>query len=373
MLGVIQGLFLSFFFLIKSKKIRVSNIFLGIILFFFAVYNLDFWAAYSRYTLKFPFLLDISTPLSMAMGPLLYHYIYSTVKNKTDKHLLWHYIPFAFFFLYSMFFIIQPAGFKYNVFISSRNIDLPLKEITLTHSFDPFGIRNISDYLFSVQLIIYLTMSCSIFIRYLKSRNMKIFEKNDANLNWVRNILLMTLLIVLITVTIQLFFPGGRVEFLLAVCFTFFIYFTSIRLIGDSVFFNQALFREKYLKSSLTGDMKLEYHNSVLTLMRDEKPYLDSLFSIKRFSKLSGIQPDHLSQVLNECCNQSFFEFTRSYRIEEAKRLLSIPENSEINIEEIAHKVGYNSKSAFNKAFLNLTGQTPLSFKKNQKIIRTAL
>jgi AraC-like DNA-binding protein len=101
-------------------------------------------------------------------------------------------------------------------------------------------------------------------------------------------------------------------------------------------------------------------------MMADEKPYLDSLFSIKRFSKRTGIPPHQISQLLNESFHQSFFEFVKNYRIEEARRLLSSPASYEINIEEIAHMVGYNSKSSFNKAFLKITGQTPLSFRKQK-------
>jgi AraC-like DNA-binding protein len=98
--------------------------------------------------------------------------------------------------------------------------------------------------------------------------------------------------------------------------------------------------------------------------MQEERPFLGRLFSLKSLSRIAGIPPGQLSQLLNESFQQSFFEFTRNYRINEARRLLSDRDNSLINIEEIANRVGYNSKSAFNKAFLSITGETPLSFKK---------
>lgn len=363
-LGIIQGILIGIVFLRKSEKSRNANKYLGIILLLFAVHNIDFWASYSRYTLKFPIFLDISVPFTLAMGPLLYGYFYKSIKNRSEKYGILHYIPFAFFFIYSLFFIIQPDEFKFNVFISSRNIDLPYKEYTLRHSFDPLGIRSYTGLFISAQLCIYLTMSYIQFIKHIKEKSLNFFYLNEPIFIWLRNLLLATSVIVITAVVIQLVYPGGRVEFILATWFTIFIYYLSFNLIRGSNFLNQTLFPEKYIKSSLTEKMKNEYRQKVEKLMTDEKLLLDNLFSIKRLSKNSGIPPNHLSQLLNESFHQSFFEFTRYYRIKEAQELLSSAGNAEVNIEEIAHRVGYNSKSAFNKAFLSLTGQTPLSFKK---------
>jgi AraC-like DNA-binding protein len=364
LLGVIQAIFLTFIFLWNNKKNPSSNIYLGIILFLIAIQNLDFWASYSRYTLKFPFLLDISVPFTFAMGPLFYHYIFRSLKNSTDRYLLLHYIPFAFFFAYSFFFMLQPNDFKYNVFVSSRNIGLPLKEVILPHAFDPLGIRNRTGLINSIQLCIYLVLSYSIFIKHVKISNIYFFKTGDPVITWLRNLLLSITMIVITAIIIQLVFPGGRVEFMLATCFTLFIYYLSFNLIRGSDFLNQTLFPEKYKKSSMTDQMKNDYRTKIEHLMTEDKLFLDNLFSITRLSRLSGIPQNQLSQLLNESFHQTFFEFTRYYRIKEARKLLSSPNNSEINIEEIAYMVGYNSKSAFNKAFLNITGQTPLSFKK---------
>jgi len=363
-LGIIQGILIGIIFLRKNEKNRNSNKYLGIILLLFAVHNVDFWASYTRYTLKFPVFLDISVPFTMAMGPLLYGYFYNSLKNRSEKYRILHYIPFAFFFIYSLFFIIQPEEFKFNVFISSRNIDLPFKEFTLRHSFDPLGIRSYTGLFISVQLCIYLIMSYLMFLKHIKTKGLVFFSLHEPIFIWLRNMLIATSVLVITAVIIQLAFPGGRVEFMLATWFTIFIYYLSFNLVRGSEFLNQTLFPEKYVKSSLTDQMKNDYRMKVEKLMKDEKLFLDNLFSIKRLSKSSGISPNHLSQLLNESFHQSFFEFTRHYRIKEAQELLSAAGNADVNIEEIAHRVGYNSKSAFNKAFLSLTGQTPLSFKK---------
>jgi len=70
LLGVIQGVFLSFFFLWRKTDNQQSTVFLGLILLFFALLNFDFWSGYTLTTLRYPHLLDISVPFSLAMGPL---------------------------------------------------------------------------------------------------------------------------------------------------------------------------------------------------------------------------------------------------------------------------------------------------------------
>jgi AraC-like DNA-binding protein len=363
-LGIVQGTFLAYFFILRGCKGRVVNIYLGIILLLFVIHNLDFWATYSRFVLKAPYLLDISVSFTMAIGPLIYHYIRRSLINKPDSYFYLHYILFLFFFLYSLFFVLQPDVFKYNVFIISRSIDLPLKEVVLNHSFDPLGLRSRADLLISAQLIVYLLLSYYIFNKHLKNNNIKFFGAADAVISWLRNLLLASTVIILVAVIIQVLFSGGKVEYLLATCFTAFIYFISFNLLRGSAFLDQTLFPEKYLKSGLTEQMKIEYKKKIEQLMIEEKPYLNNLFSLNKLSKITGIPANQISQILNESFHQTFFEFLRHFRILEAKQLISKPENSGINIEEIAYMVGYNSKSAFNKAFLGITGETPLSFKK---------
>ncbi len=59
----------------------------------------------------------------------------------------------------------------------------------------------------------------------------------------------------------------------------------------------------------------------------------------------------------------SFYDWLAAYRVEEAKRLLADPKAKLFTIEQIAEEVGYNSKSAFNKAFKKFTGKTPSEYK----------
>ncbi|MBW7674181.1 helix-turn-helix domain-containing protein [Chryseobacterium chendengshani] len=102
--------------------------------------------------------------------------------------------------------------------------------------------------------------------------------------------------------------------------------------------------------------------------MDEAKPHLEPSLNLVSLSSLLEIHPNHLSQVLNEELNQSFYKFMNSYRIEESKELLLNPLYEHYTIEAIARESGFNSKSTFNKVFRDIMGQTPSEYIKQQKI-----
>jgi len=364
LLGVIQGVLLSLFFLGRNRQLFPSSVFLGLLLLFMALHNIDFWAGYTLFTLLHPHWLDISVPLSLAMGPLIYHYVMAWLKGKTPPHALWHYLPAICYLGYSLFFLLQSEEFKYNVFIISRELDLPLQPNVSVFSADPLQIRQYTGIIISVQLTLYFVMSLVAYIRFRNGKTGDAERISPEGLLWLRNILVTASVIVITAVIIQLAFPGGREEFLLAVCFTLMVYYTGYQLIRNSGFFKQAFLREKYAKSSLREPMKDELIAKIEAYLNHDKPYLNNLFSAKIFARGVGASPNHLSQVLNEHYQKSFFEFVAGLRIREACHLLSDAGNDPVTIEEIAFRVGYNSKSAFNKSFKSITGKTPLNFRK---------
>ena len=99
--------------------------------------------------------------------------------------------------------------------------------------------------------------------------------------------------------------------------------------------------------------------------MGEKEFYTSSLASLANLAKQVHESTHHVSQVINEKMGKNFFELLAQYRVESAKKLLSGSEKDTLTIEEIAEKVGYNSKSAFNTTFKKLTGQTPSQYKKN--------
>jgi AraC-like DNA-binding protein len=97
--------------------------------------------------------------------------------------------------------------------------------------------------------------------------------------------------------------------------------------------------------------------------MENEKYYKNNLVSQSMISRKLLIPAHHISQVINEKLNQSFFEFIADYRIREAEKILRDRDKNHLTVEDIAEEVGYISKSAFNKTFKKVTGKTPSEYR----------
>ena len=122
---------------------------------------------------------------------------------------------------------------------------------------------------------------------------------------------------------------------------------------------------KKYEKSLLKNSEKKVYQRKLVDYMEKHKPYRDASLTLTDLSKHLSITMCYLSQVINESFNQNFNDFINGYRIKESQHLLLNHSNGKMTILEIAYKVGFNSKSAFNTAFKKHTGVTPKEFKTN--------
>ena len=97
--------------------------------------------------------------------------------------------------------------------------------------------------------------------------------------------------------------------------------------------------------------------------MQNQQYFKSSTASLSGLAKTIHESSHHVSQVINEKLNQSFFEFIAFHRVEEAKIILKSDIGKKLTIEEIAERVGYNSKSAFNTAFKKFTSHTPSAYR----------
>lgn len=99
--------------------------------------------------------------------------------------------------------------------------------------------------------------------------------------------------------------------------------------------------------------------------MEAEKPYLTPALTLEKLAIQMRIPARLLSNIINRHFNCNFFEFINSYRIDEAKCMLSNQNQSEKTVLDIMLDVGFNSKTTFNTLFKKKVGMTPSEYRKS--------
>ncbi len=120
---------------------------------------------------------------------------------------------------------------------------------------------------------------------------------------------------------------------------------------------------KKYRTSTLTVEERQQCIDTLLDYMDAEKPYLDPELTLHSLGEALSIKPHHLSEVLNEALGRNFYDFINMYRIEEVKEKMASPESSKLKLLALAFDAGFNSKTAFNRAFKKATGLPPSRYR----------
>lgn len=101
-------------------------------------------------------------------------------------------------------------------------------------------------------------------------------------------------------------------------------------------------------------------------VMQEAQPYLNPGLSLSELAEQVQLPSHQLSKVINDGFEKNFFDFVNGYRIEAFKERIRSSAHRERTILSLALEAGFNSKTAFNRAFKKHTGQTPREFLREQ-------
>ena len=361
---------LLFVVLLLQKKTRAIHdniliswlVYLGSFIGIYAFYSHELFTNFK--------LLSISLlSLFMLHGPFLYVYIQTLVSGRRQlswTHLL-HILPFFIFNLYVLISSFYPE-------VSGK---LNIERLSL--EYDPPFFFLFFLILTALSGTVYLLLT----IRLFRKLDIKIFKNysssTDIDLNWLRKIVLVFGIVwtILIGVTIiHHVFQMFSIVFCtdgLFLSLSFFVILIGYFGLKQRLIFSSEdvlVTREdvksltKYAGSRLTDSEAQQYAEKLTEYMKSSKPYLNPDLSLSQLAGEIGITSHYLSQVINEKFHLNFFDFINGYRVDAFKERIADHKYSNFSFLGIALECGFNSKSAFNRIFKQVTGLTPSQYKK---------
>ncbi len=324
------------------------------------IIELESFLNYTGAIIYLPHLVNVSPPMILALGPLVFIYAKSLrhPTAETYKTWCWHFLPAVLFLIYSSFFYFQPAAYKLYVVMRDFHPDFILPKTDRIFPVDPLKIRGwIIIEGASIHLLFYAVSAFVVSFR----------TADGTQTKWSRfltsNLLIGSLVFLLTGGTVN-----GRVIFhplLPAIASniycTILVYSISVFWLSQITF--PARKEKKYAKSKVPPDIRNQKLSQIQQIMDTEKIYTSPDFNPDLLARRLSLSSHHLSQIINTETGMSFTEFANQYRINEAMRLLSRPESREIKIEALAYDLGYQSKSAFFVAFRRATSTTPARYR----------
>lgn len=387
LVGSIQAFFFISLILTKKNK-QPADLILLIWLFAMGIHLLSYYALYNEMynTSGLKYIVLLLPPLIYVHGPLLYIYTkYLTGKiNKFHPKYLLHFIPFTVSLFYYLYLLVFIAEGEFN-YLATRPVVSQYLSIT-------FYLLNI--FLNPIYVIIVLVVLSD--HRQKIRLNFSYLESID--LNWLKFLavglgsisIIVWIVHVLSNLNIlNLDFNRDFYIFISITVFVFILGFFGFKqgiiykfpsesvvytdsetnlnqiqnLIPDS---KQKSENSKYKKSQLTEKEAKEIIQKMNNHLENDKPFKQNTLALLDVATTLNVSSHTLSQVLNVYMKKNFYNYINTYRVDEVKKMLMDPKYNHFSHLGIALEAGFNSKSAFNRIFKNVTDQTPTQFKNSR-------
>ena len=352
-----QLLFVGIFLITHKKGNRRNNILLGAIFILIAWNMGDLTLQMNGVAIKWQYLQRIDDAFFLLFGPIIYLYTQGVIFRDfklSRKHLL-HLIPYTLL----------------TVLLLASGDMAPHTTEEIIENNVPWQFYSIGALVYA-HIFIYLVLTKRSLWKYREIIKNKYSQIDQINLDWL-NFSLNTFGLITLVSLIHNFIglTGNRTVFIitLVLLLIFVFYFVNkviLKALRQPEIFAGITQNEttKYLGSNLTPDQIEAHKKELLALITTEKPFLNPQVSLTDLSERLSISTKHLSQVINQSFNKSFFDFINYYRIQEVQQILKESEDDKLTVLEAMYQAGFNSKSSFNTAFKKETGQTPTEFRK---------
>ncbi len=254
--------------------------------------------------------------------------------------------PLLFLFARSLFNSDYKLGMKDWVHFLPTLMSLILASLP-----EEWGL-NTEYYLFTTSVAVYLVAT----LVYLRL-NRETFRTDDMKWKWIHFILL-GIGILWLTFVCQLLFYQPLVYLSIVVAAAVIFYSLSWYAIPRA-----KLFISEPARKVSDVQAHQELGDRILKLLNEEAIYTNTDLTVSTLAVRLKVPAYIASRAINQCFNKSFSELIVEYRIRKSEELLMNDVNKSLTVEAIAFESGFNTLSAFYKAFKKVNGMTPSQFR----------
>ncbi len=305
-------------------------------------------------------LFVIALPAFFAIYPIVNSYINSFL-SRGSKLIIqpWDYtLPFfVFISVVLLLVIIDEGSFRLlvaSLFSFNNNLPLPL-----------------TTYVIALYIVYYLQFLFFLNKYIIVYKKLKIDKEYSFASRWIKYIIYG--IIILELVFLFALFVRDDILFIDAVISDLIILLIGILGIKHDELLLEQKFSSIYgketardanrkIKSKFDSGYQREIVDQIKNTVLREKLYSNPNLHLKNFAKKLHIPEKELSIIINDNLGKNFSSFINEFRVKEACNLLA---DNKLKISEILLKVGFYSRSAFNTAFKEITGQTPSEFRQS--------
>lgn len=303
---------------------------------------------------------------SLSVYPLYYWYIrLLSVDTKYNLENLRLFIPALVFSLISLVLYLLMSDTEkvdyFTGFFTKTNT-----EVTFTSRMQFQRINFMASRLiFAVQVFYFLYFGSRLVKNYHKKIENFYSNLETRSILWV-NILLYSLVITsLMSIVFNII---GRSYFMGSKTFLIFpsvIFSVLLFLIGFLGYMQNHTVTDLELDEGINNDINPKndsigkLNEKLINLFKNEEVYKNPDLKITQVSDLLHSNRTYISKHINTEFGCTFSDFVNRYRIEEAKRLLTIESSKNYSLNYISEKSGFGSMGSFMRVFRDFEGITP--------------
>lgn len=390
--------------LFVNKELRHSNRMLALVLMMLALTSLNSAFLDSRLFLEFPRLHKLALPFSLLIAPFAYLYLRSILLGELN------------FRKYDWLLLLPAALYTINL-IPYYTMPFAEKQAHLIEFYKDKSLQGLfNEGIFSAHVFPFLRVAWSILFFIINIRIITRFKKltakqvlidNKELLRWLTifnglligliGVSLVNSILVLLIKTNLLLSDLALGTSVMVICMALFIrpkllygVFQPVSVITgtdtverkkpgsmdpvipeklpDEIISNVNEILESDTELGISHSDSYRYKKILETLFQEEKPFLQTGYSLEQLVADTNIPRYTLSAFINREYGMGFREFLNRYRVDYFKANLNNTDWKNFTLEAIAEQCGFNSRSSFIKNFKEITGQTPSEYIKRNHV-----